>query len=380
MATATKERRKVRSGGTTLSVGDLKRCLAAVAPAVAARGPKPVLANVLLASGTMTATDLELLIQTTIEYHGDPLLLPHSRLSAILRESTGDQVTLEPNGTSCVVRVGRGEWTLPTESAAEFPAWEPDGTELVCRIAADQFRRAVHSVAYAIDKDSSRYALGALCVEVSRKESKVFFVATDGRRLSLATTELGTVQDPDDSVSLVIPRAAVSAGALSAKDGQVEILRNSREVVFNVENAIIIARQVEGRFPRWRDVFPDRPNATTHEVSVKELGSVTRAAGIVTSEQSKGVTYKFAESALTLTAMSSEAGESKVSCDVSKYGRDASVKLDPQFVKEMCNSLLGLEGAPFISVTLDSPGDAVVFSYGEDGEYKSVIMPLAPDA
>ena len=100
----------------------------------------------------------------------------------------------------------------------------------------------------------------------------------------------------------------------------------------------------------------------------------------MTSEQSKGVTYKFAESALTLTAMSSEAGESKVSCDVSKYGRDASVKLDPQFVKEMCNSLLGLEGAPFISVTLDSPGDAVVFSYGEDGEYKSVIMPLDPSA
>ena len=369
---------KARTGGIVLTASELKSALGAVAAAVGRT--RPVLANVRIGDGLMSATDLEVRIDAVLDYHGDPILLPYSRLSAILRESSGDDVTLDPKGTSCTVRIGRGEWTLPTEDAAEFPTWEPENTSLVCRIPADQYRRAVNSVAYAIDRESSRYALGALRVEVSREESKAFFVATDGRRLALATAELGTVQDPDDSASLVIPDAAIAAGDLSSKDGQVEILRNDKEVVFNVDGATVIARQIEGRFPRWRDVFPKDQSTTTHTLAIKELNSVTRAASIVTSEQSKGVTYTFQDSALTLTARSSEAGESKVSCDVVNYGRDALVTLDPRFVLQMCKSLMSLEGSPVINVTLNSPGDAVVFAYGDDGEYKSVIMPLAPDA
>lgn len=375
MATKTKAR-----NGITFQASELKAALAAVRDAVPTNTPKPILRNVRIGDGLVSATDLDMRIDAVIDYHGDPILLPYGRLSAILKEAVGDEVTIEPNGPSCTIRIGRGEWKLPTEDAAEFPTWEPEGTKLVCRLASDQFSRAVSSVAYAIDEKSSRFALGALLFEVSRKESKVRFVATDGRRISVANMDLGTVQDPDDSTSLVIPKAALACKNLAPKNTQVEILRNNREVVFNLEGATIIARQIEGRFPRWRDVFPERPNATTHEMVLKDLGSVTRAASIVTSEQSKGVTYTFADSALTLTAQSAEAGTSKVSCDVARYGRDASVKLDPRFVSEMCVALLGLEGAPVISVSLDTPGDGVVFSYGEGGEYMSVIMPLAADA
>lgn len=372
MATKT----KVKSGGIVLNASELRSALAAVKDAVPTSTPKPILRNVRIGDGLVSATDFEMRIDAAIDYHGDPILLPYGRLSAILKEAVGDEVTIEPSGSSCTVRIGRGEWRLPTEDAAEFPTWEPEKTSLVCRLASDQFSRAVSSVAYAVDNDSSRYALGALLFEVNRNESKVRFVATDGRRISVATMELGAVQDPDDSTSLAIPKAALAASRLAPKNTQVEVLRNEKEVVFNLEGATIIARQIEGRFPKWRDVFSERPNATTHEVSLHDLGRVTRAASIVTSEQSKGVTYTFANSALTLTAQSAEVGTSKVVCDVARYGRDASVKLDPRFVSQMCGVLLGLEGASVISVSLDTPRDSVLFSYGEDGEYMAVIMPL----
>ena len=59
MTTATKERRaKARTGGMTLNAADLRAALSAVSPAVQTRGPRPVLSNVLLHEGTMTATDL----------------------------------------------------------------------------------------------------------------------------------------------------------------------------------------------------------------------------------------------------------------------------------------------------------------------------------
>jgi DNA polymerase III sliding clamp (beta) subunit (PCNA family) len=116
---ATKERRK--SGGITLSAGELKSALAAVSPAVPSRAARPVLTNVRLGDGLVTGTDLEVRIDVAIDYHGDAMLLPHSRLLAILNAAGGDEVTLEPKGTSCVVRCGHGTWTLPVEDAAEFP-------------------------------------------------------------------------------------------------------------------------------------------------------------------------------------------------------------------------------------------------------------------
>jgi DNA polymerase III sliding clamp (beta) subunit (PCNA family) len=65
---------------------------------------------------------------TEIDYHGPQLLLPQSHgcraiLSGILG---GEEVSSSwQDGTSCTVTCGNGTWTLPTESAAEFPTWTP---------------------------------------------------------------------------------------------------------------------------------------------------------------------------------------------------------------------------------------------------------------
>ena len=160
MATKTKAR-----AGITLQANELRAALAAVGAAVATRSPKPVLTNVRIGDGLMSATDLEVRIDTTLDYHGEPLLLPHARLVAILSASVGSEVTLETKGTSCIVRIGRGEWTLPTENANEFPAWEPTGLKPVTRLPADEFVRAVRAVEHSTDTDSSRYAIGPLCLK-----------------------------------------------------------------------------------------------------------------------------------------------------------------------------------------------------------------------
>ena len=139
------------------------------------------------------------------------------------------------------------------------------------------------------------------------------------------------------------------------------------------------ARLIDGRFPKWRDVFPDRPDAKLHTVSIDALWHATRAAAIVTTEQSKGVDYAFTESGLTLSGRSAESGESTVACEVIESGSACTVKLDPIFVDQMCKALLTLEGEPSVLISVAGKGDAVLFTYGEDDEYRSVIMPLAHD-
>lgn len=370
MTTATMTRpKRAKATGISLSTSNLKSALAAVRAAVPTRSPKPVLMNVLMANGSLTASDLELQITTPLEYDGEPILLPHAKLVAILNAARGDEVTIEPRGSTCVVTVGSGSWTLPTEAAAEFPVWEPTGLKPIARIPADQFVRAIRSTSYATDKESSRYALGAVLVEM--REGTLTFVGTDGRRLAAFECEVD--QDTDDSTKLIPNRAASVMASMAGHSAEaVQLEANASEVVATHDGTVVTARLVEGRFPRWRDVFPER-DVQSSLVIPAELEAATRQAKIVTSEQSKGVTFAFTSEGIHLTAQSSEAGQSSVTCPIEKFGHAAVVKLDPAFVVDLVSSVDADE--PFEVEAVDG-GSAVVF---RSGDVRAVIMPLADD-
>ena len=380
MTTATRRR---KAAGVTMDRGQLLGALRGVDKAVGKRGPRPILQNVLLHDGLITATDLELRISYHIDWHDDPLLLPHARLKAILETATGDEVTLTRDGAACIVNVGRGEWRLPVEDAAEFPTWETGKLTALPRIPCDQFARAASSVAYACDEDSNRFALGSVLIEVQdgENEGECRLVATDGRRLSVALIKFDQALDQTQTL---IPSKAIDEikkiAESHGKDGTaVQLEASKSEIVATFDGQTVTARLIEGRFPKWRDVFPDR-DATEHVVEIGALLSATRAAAVVTTEQSKGVDYTFTGTGVTLHGQSSESGESKVECDIVTAGTPGKVKLDPRFVADVCRALSSLDGEPNVRLSTAGPGDAVVLTYGEDDEYRSVIMPLDPSA
>ena len=378
---AVKDRKR---GGVTLNAADLKSALAAVSPAVPSRAPKPVLTNVRLGDGLVTGTDLEVRIDAAIDYHGDAMLLPHKRLRAILDAAGGEEVTLEPKGTSCVVRCGHGMWTLPVEDAAEYPIWEPVDAEPVTRLPDDQLSKAIAAVTHSVDKESSRYALGAVLVEVAG--DKVTLVATDGRRLSIAEMEhdlaVDERRDPKHKDEKVKPPLLVPGDVLDivagfcGENGQkaVQIDATAHEVIVEIGAVTITARLLDGRFPRWREVIPsDGGEPTT--VLATELLSATRAAAIVTSEQSKGVQYTFTAEGIHLHGQSAEAGESSVTCDIVEAGKACTVKLDPVFVREWLTGLPA-DGEPTVSVQATDSQSAVVL---RTDTFTGVIMPLATE-
>ena len=400
--TATKERRRTKAGGISLSAPALKEALAAVASAVPGKSPRPILQNVLLSGGVLSGSDLE--IRIDVEVDADPslaVLLPRDRLQAILTPPPGDEITITPDGNSCVISAGRGKWTLPTEDPLEYPTWQPVGLKSITRMPADQFVRAVKGVVSAADNESSRYALGAVLIEV--KGDVVTFVATDGRRLSSVACERRQVESTDDSQTLVpseaiakclrlIPRKKGDKQRSSEDDDiqaeyecgslAVQIEASSKEVVFTIgpivgdavhSARVLTALLVDGRFPRWRDVLPKREAKAT-VVSRADLLAATRAAAICTSDDSRGVEYGFADG-IWLHGKSSEKGESSVTCEVVEAGKKCSVKLDPAFVSEWLRGISG-DAEPNVEIEAVDDQSAVVLRCGDN---TGVIMPLAKD-
>lgn len=382
--TATKERKRTKGDSITLDYASFLRAVKVASHAVASRPINAAMGNLCIGNGLVSGctigeyrVDIELL-----EAQCSPMLLPKDRLHRILQSAAHEDVTLTQDGPVCIVKIGRGEWRLPTEDAAEYPLWEPTGLHAMPSLPGDEFARAVNHVIYAIDKDSTRYALGGVLVEAI--EDKMHFVATDGRRLSVATCnhDMATddfVRDPTGTQKqapiLPVQPLTQMVNQCSA-DLLVSMQFGNGTFVGNVGDVTVTAATIQGRFAKWQDVFPaDLPPGNS--VVRTELVSAVKAASVVTSESSQGVTFKFSGRSLTLTAKSSEGGESRVDCGVSEYNTDAKVKLNPAFVTQFLKPF-GTDADPCVSVHVVPNNGATVFHVGD--EYRGVIMPLAEDA
>lgn len=360
--------------------------LAAVQTAAAvvpARSPKPVLTNVKLEAsreGTVIlATDLEIGIRAAVEgvetESAGAVLLPSGRLAAILRETpAGTVFEIASDGTAASIKAARSEFRLPVEDPLEFPsvATFPEGAcyELSTPLVRELVRRTV----FATDNESSRYALGGVLVELAA--GSVIAVGTDGRRLAKMEGPCQVSGGEVAAAQPIVPARAMTLleRCLGGADAPVHVAVRDNEILVRTGGTTISARLVEGRFPRWRDVFPERPDAARVPLVVGPLLGAVRQAAIVTSEQSKGVDFSFEPGQLVLSGRSAESGESRVELPIDHAGSPVRIKLDPRFVSDF---LRVLDGGAALSVEITDPQSACVCRT-EDG-YGYVIMPLAAD-
>ena len=361
----------------------LLAALQSVAAVVPSRSPKPVLLNVKLEAGreatVLSATDLEVGIRAEIEgvetAAAGAVLLPSARLSAIVRETApGTVFEIHSDGTAAVVKTPRSEFRLPAEDPLEFPAVAGFPAEACFEITSALMRELVRRTVFATDSESSRYALGGVLLELTTES--VIAVGTDGRRLAKmqgpCTAHGGA---PADAQPIVPARAMqLVERCLGGADAPVHLASRPNEVLVKTGGTTISSRLVDGKFPRWRDVFPERPDAIRVNVVAGPLLAAVRQAAIVTSEQSKGVDFSFEPGQLVLSGRSTESGESRVELPLDHAGASMRIKLDPRFMGDF---LRVLDGGAAISVELTDAQSACVCR--TDDGYGYVIMPLAVD-
>ena len=363
---------------------DREKLLAAfqlASPVAPTRSPKAILNNVKLEVGadqaTIMATDLEIGIRVLIPVvktdAPGSVVLPISRFGSILRESSDAQLRLETDGTGTVIRGERSEFRLPSANPDEFPAVSTFGErkyhELPVRLVRELIRRTV----FATDNESTRYALGGVLLEMTT--DRVTAVGTDGRRLAKMegpATSVGGA-DTGEQTTIVPTRAMqVIERMLQDTDAEVQLAARSNDILVKTARATIYSRLLEGRFPRWRDVFPRREDAAKIEMVVGPFLAAVRQAAIVTSEESRGVDFTFGEGKVVLVGRSAEAGQSRIEMPIAYDGAPISIMLDPRYVIDFLR-VLEAESTFRLEVK-DSESAAVGVT--DDG-YGYVIMPLA---
>jgi DNA polymerase-3 subunit beta len=234
-------------------------------------------------------------------------------------------------------------------------------------------KELIRRTLFATDTESSRYALGGVLLEFTR--DKVTAVGTDGRRLAKMEGPCKTVGhcSYDDSTTIVPARSMqLIERAFSDLDADIRIAVHANDILLKSPRAMVYSRLVEGRFPKWRDVFPKRREAVQIELAVGPVYAAVRQAAIVASDESRGIDFAFSEGSLVLSGSAAEVGQSRVEMPVGYAGPPLTVSLDHRFVADF---LRVLDGEKTFTFDVENTESAALLT--TDDGYGYVVMPLA---
>jgi DNA polymerase-3 subunit beta len=137
--------------------------------------------------------------------------------------------------------------------------------------------------------------------------------------------------------------------------------------------AVIYSRLVEGRFPRYQDVFPTDVEVRI-PLDVALLRQAVEQASIVTSDDSRGVDFRFAGETLTLSSQAADVGSSQVTMPIHYEGKEVEITFDPRYLTD---ALKTIDDDVMITAELIDHKNAAVFK--TEDRYSYVVMPLTRD-
>ncbi|RUL84587.1 DNA polymerase III subunit beta [Tautonia sociabilis] len=287
-----------------------------------------------------------------------PKLLKEASKAASIRVEEVPVETIpakpDPNARTrkLVIETRASTSSLATFDPEQFPTRQDEPVRTLVEIASWRLVRLIHRTQFAVDEDSTRYALGGMAIEADG--GQLHLIATDGRRLSHAfepatgglTPAAGTEDRP---LAPVVPRKALRALAAvleamaptSVRLGFTEV----GKLIAEAKGLRFIAKQIEGRFPSWKQVFPEEPSATAARVlDAPRLAKALREALKLTTRSSRAVKFTLHGHVVRLDVDNDDATfASEVAAVVQNVSADreqpASVSLDVSYLVSFLDAL-----------------------------------------
>lgn len=341
---------------------------------VSSRTTLPILSNVLLVAREgrieFTTTDLDVGITGSVEANIEKdgaTTLPAKRLVSIVRELPASEVEVSVDGKNhASIRSGPSFFKIIGLGETEFPPLPDFSQAKEFRIPHEILRDGLKKTFYAISTDETRYVLNGIFA--SFKEGKLTLVATDGRRLAMADSDLEFPASHETDV--IIPTKAVQElQRLLGDSGEVVVKLSESQISFAVGDSLLCSKLIEGNYPNYRQVIPGDSNERVVFPRESLLETVRRVS-LLSSDKSNSVKLVFGENKVEVTANSPDVGEAQETVDVPYQGPAMQIAFNPEFLMAPLRNL-GTETVYLDLIDEMSPGVLRI-----EGTFLYVLMPM----
>jgi DNA polymerase-3 subunit beta len=303
----------------TIERATLLKGLSHVQSVVERRNTIPILSNVLLeatAEGSlrMMATDLDLQINESVpaavDQPGAITVSAHTLFDIARKLPEGAQVSLSAAEGRMTIVAGRARFSLGTLPRDDFPVIAEGELPTSFEMPAETLKQIIDKTRFAISTEETRYYLNGIYLHVTDNEGSqpvLKAAATDGHRLARVT-----VPRPEGAESMpgvIVPRKCIAElrKLLDEVDGSVGVSLSATKIRFDLGQAILTSKLIDGTFPDYTRVIPTGNDKILKLDPGSFMEGVDRVSTIAT-EKTRAVKMALDRDKITLSVTSPENG------------------------------------------------------------------------
>lgn len=282
---------------------------------------------------TLTANDMELGIETTIE--GDIIEKGIIALDAkifvdIVRKLPDSDITIETDFSyKTTITCEKAKFNIIGKSGEDFsylPVIEKDDNIIISQFTLKEVvRQTIFSIS---DNDNNKLMTGEL-FDINGDLLKV--VSLDGHRISIRKIQLKNSYNPRkvvvpgktlNEVSKILPGDAESDVTISFTD---------KHIVFEFDNTVVVSRLIEGEYFKI-DQMLSSDYETKVTINKKEfINCIDRATLLVKEGDKKPIIINITDERMELK-INSILGSMNEEIDIEKSGKDLMIGFNPKFL------------------------------------------------
>jgi len=344
---------------------------------VAQKSSLSVIEGILCKAGqglSLTGYNMETAITYLIDADvSDPgqCILPAKLFGDIIRRLPEGPVTVVVDDNFKVsIRAGFASFTISAESADDYPDLPDVNTGKAIRIPQSALKELISGTIFAVSENQGRPIHTGVKFEV--KDDTVSAIAVDGFRLARRTfhTEVPTGRD----LSFVVPAAGLKEveKILTDSDENVAFTLGGKHILYQIGNATLVCRLLEGEFLDWRKVVPT--NCPIKLIAnVSDLASSVERVGLIVSEKYKSpVRCIFSNQVLNMRT-NTTIGAAEDRCAIAGDGKELEIGFNVRYLAD------ALKVVPSEEVTLELTNGLspiVLTPVDEKKDFAYMILPV----
>ena len=344
---------------------------------VAQKSSLSVIEGILCCAGdglTLTGYNME----TAISYQIDAevseagrCILPARLFGDIIRRLPEGPVTvLVDDNFKISIRAGYASFTISAESAEDYPELPDVNEGRPVHIPQNVLKDLISGTIFAVSENQGRPIHTGVKFEVDN--DYISAIAVDGFRLARKTYH--TPEQTGWKLNFVVPAAGLKEveKILTDSDEDASFTLGGKHILFQIGEATLVCRLLEGDFLDWRRVVPTNcPVKLTAHVS--DLASSIERVGLIVSEKYKSpVRCVFSDQVLQLRTQTT-IGAAEDRCTIAGDGKELEIGFN---VRYLADALRVIPSEEVVIELTNGLSPIVLTSAEEKYDFSYMILPV----
>ena len=311
--------------------------------AVAQKSSLSVIEGILCRAGvglSLTGYNMETAITYQIDAEvadAGECILPSKLFGDIIRRLPEGPVTVVVDENFKVsIRSGYASFTISAENADDYPELPDVGTGRSIIIPQSALKNLISGTIFAVSENQGRPIHTGVKFEV--EDDKISAIAVDGFRLARRTYH--TEESTGRTLSYVVPAQGLKEVEKILVDGDetVAFTMGQKHIMYQIGNATLICRLLEGEFLDWKKVVPTNcPIKLTAHVS--DLVSSIERVGLIVSEKYKSPVRCVFGNQVVYLRTNTTIGAAEDQCSLAGDGKELEIGFNVRYLADALKAI-----------------------------------------